>query len=928
MNFISFEEETEQVRSMEVNVPPAHEFNPLPETTTDQTRGQEENLITLESNPKVDNLSIPNTMETIQSPNKIPQPGTNSDIRRKGKYFHIPAPPHKSLPDNHSQLSEYYVDERSINFVLREVEPGKAEITLHEYPQVLPVPEELLQPPDSAVGNSSAGTTESSEQSEREKLSQERSKSPFGSKENSGSVISQDATGARDGTRIMSSTGREGTSSVYFSPGKQRNSSAFTTYRDPSKSLLDSRNSSEEIFCTYHTVGEGSGVPGIAEVVSRNAADSPLVSPTQPRATSTPIRMESPGKARIFRPAKGEDFEDPFERKMDYSPYRFDRAQLGESELLPEPTTRLASSKDSVSLAKKQKEKVSRDFSNKENSPPRNSPKRQIVGGSIIYYNSNRSGTRSPRNVQDSTISPKKLSFAEAVQNHLNKSQENQEAVDSPTQTLEEENANSYRTKGVQEKDRSQCLRENSVTNGSVSLINSQLGPISADLPFKPMGFRRISERDKSGRSGSTGSRRETNVRPEESSRKELTEINSLETGQSSQGQSSEKSSKRTLRNPQIFPQLEAHHIMGRPTATSVASRAYSPVAEVIEPRKGRRLRTQTVFYRSEDPRPNLRGKASLLCSVLTFARTTSEFLFTFSLEKCYTLRVDSLRGEMSIPIKASPSTVQLGGQVSTDIQPGPRRYPTTMEVILDRHMANVYLREEIENRLLKDPSLQELQREAERAANFYCCSPTVTHQFSLREEYCNEYLELAKTNSHHKLGLQLADLRRKPALSPNYNRFRLSDDLEDLRGQSTDNWSRFRAIYRVLTLKEDDFPEMLCLTCGYGSECVNSQEPCPRRSTHLAKLRDEAEKNLNNLEFYAAKAFHWEADWNLGTGGIERMKRGRRREEIRKTEVSEVRHQPEEPLSIYKKGKAICERCSIPLTTLEELTEHMKQHQ
>ncbi|CAG7731966.1 unnamed protein product [Allacma fusca] len=69
-------------------------------------------------------------------------------------------------------------------------------------------------------------------------------------------------------------------------------------------------------------------------------------------------------------------------------------------------------------------------------------------------------------------------------------------------------------------------------------------------------------------------------------------------------------------------------------------------------------------------------------------------------------------------------------------------------------------------------------------------------------------------------------------------------------------------------------------------------------------------------------------ADWNLGPGGIDRMRRGKRREDVPKTEVTETRRPLEKPLSIYKKGKAICGRCSVPLTTLEELTEHMKQHQ
>ncbi|CAG7785896.1 unnamed protein product [Allacma fusca] len=232
--------------------------------------------------------------------------------------------------------------------------------------------------------------------------------------------------------------------------------------------------------------------------------------------------MESPGKARIFRPAKGEDFDHSFERKIDYSPYPFDRAPLGESKVLPEPTARLASSKDSVSRARKQRREISRKLSNKENSPPRNSPKRQIVGGSIIYYNSNRSGIRSPRNIQDSTISPKKLPFAETA-----------------------------------------------------SLINSQLGILAAGPPFKPMvpGRGAEGDRDETIQSFSTVSRKDSVGRPEESSRKKLTEIYSLVTVRHSQGQTSEKLSKRTLRNPQIFPQLETHQIMSRPTATAVASR-------------------------------------------------------------------------------------------------------------------------------------------------------------------------------------------------------------------------------------------------------------------------------------------------------------------------------------------------------------------
>ncbi|CAG7785895.1 unnamed protein product [Allacma fusca] len=265
----------------------------------------------------------------------------------------------------------------------------------------------------------------------------------------------------------------------------------------------------------------------------------------------------------------------------------------------------------------------------------------------------------------------------------------------------------------------------------------------------------------------------------------------------------------------------------------------------------------------------------------------------------------------MSTTIESKPSTVQLGGQISMDLQPGPRRYPTTMEVILDRHMVNAYLSEEIENRLLKDPTLQELQREAERAANFYCCSPTVTNQFRLFKE-----LEPRQDELSPQTGITI-DLRRKPALSPSYNRYRLIDDLEDLRGQSIDNWSRFRAIYRVLTLREDTFPEKLCITCGYGSDCINSQELCPKRVAYLARQKEEAETNLNNLEFYAAKAFHWEADWKLGHAGTDRMKRGEMREDVATTEVTEARRQPEEPLSIHTKGKDICERCSVPLTTL-----------
>ncbi|CAG7784970.1 unnamed protein product [Allacma fusca] len=83
---------------------------------------------------------------TLQSQRKAPQPETSLDITRDEKYFHNPASPHKLLPDDHFQPSEYDHVGR-MNSRLREVKPGKAVLTLHEYFQALPVLENFRSKP-------------------------------------------------------------------------------------------------------------------------------------------------------------------------------------------------------------------------------------------------------------------------------------------------------------------------------------------------------------------------------------------------------------------------------------------------------------------------------------------------------------------------------------------------------------------------------------------------------------------------------------------------------------------------------------------------------------------------------------------------------------------------------------------------------------
>ncbi|CAG7825756.1 unnamed protein product [Allacma fusca] len=329
VDLISFETEVEHDRSIEINVPPPHKFNPLPDPNIDQPRGQEENLIRLEGNPNVDILSVSNTEETLQSPSKASQSGTSLDITRDGKYFYNHTSPHNLLPNDHFQLSEYD-DVGRMNSGLREVEPGKAMLTQHEQFQVLSVLEDC------------------------------RSKPSLRTRENSVARSFQDASGGGD--------------------------------RPRNKSLGKPR-----ILTTYHE--------------------------------------------DYFR----------FEKKTRCSPYRLGRTEDGESDTLPESSIRLASSRNLVSLTRKQWREANRETEDVKNSPPRNYPKRQYVGGSIIFYNSN----------------------------------------------------------------------------------------------FSP------------GVHGSSS----------------------------------------------IFPHLDVHPRTSRPTASSVASRAYSSMTEVIESRKGRRTQTQTVFYRSKDLR-------------------------------------------------------------------------------------------------------------------------------------------------------------------------------------------------------------------------------------------------------------------------------------------------------------------------------------